>query len=459
MKYFTDIFLRFIALVLLVTFTFVSCTNSFLPYTGSGIDKPTVIITPGEGNPCYVYIDSDGKITEDDQGRTALFVENNKNAKGVLIVSDKVESENRVSISNQNNNSIVSMFFKPGSNFPYQMVINQDNDIYYAYLSSYNSVNSTYDIVFEKDGEYESMLNLVLNMNVFSAYNNDPSLDSSQNLRLRNITIALGLWGSLYSSFDDQDTSPRAARGFFSSLVKGIKAVFKAVAVIATVVAVIVAPIVTFINPAAGAILAKAAKLVAAASTAIVVALTKVEQALDDKKASPKKPVVPGKPDDPDSPITIVLSVKNVYENYNSIINGSEFHIGTGKDVLLEFSMLNWDTASSDKLYEYFRSVEDIKYGYEPGNNTTPRNSSFFELTIDKNQAPDRFLVKIKRIDKAGFVGEGKVAFGFEIPGADELVVNGVVKEFTYKYEKDEPKNYKNMVLVWFCIAPDCPDK
>jgi len=81
MKIFTGIFLRFTALVLLVTFTFVSCSNPFVPSSISkSPDEPIVIITPGEGNPRYVYIDSDGNITDADYGRTALFVEDNKNA-------------------------------------------------------------------------------------------------------------------------------------------------------------------------------------------------------------------------------------------------------------------------------------------------------------------------------------------------------------------------------------------
>jgi hypothetical protein len=448
----------------LVAFTFVSCSNPLVSSgntgSGTGSGNPAIVITPGEGNPRYVYIDSNGKITDVDQGRTALFVENNKNANGVLIVSDKVDSGDRVSISNQNNNSIVSMFFRPGSNFPYYMVINVNGDIYYAHLSSYNPATSMYDIVFANGGEYEPLFNLVFNKDIFNAYEDDPDLNSSQNLRLRNITIALGLWGSLYNSFDTQDISPMAARGILKFFVRVVKSVFIAVAVIATVVAIVVAPIVTFINPAAGVVVMKAAQLVAAASTAIVMGLTKVEQWLDDKKTNPP-PSKPYEQNDPDRPKTAMLFVKNVYED-KKIENGVEFHIGRGKDVQLEFSISGWDTTSTDKFYNYFLHVDYLNYGCVSENSGDLRNSMFFDLSLVKDdQKPDIFLVKIKRTsDDSGYLGDGKIAYVFEYFGADEIVVNGEDKEFNYKYFWENEMRYdrKNVVVVWFCVKSTCPD-
>jgi len=469
MKIFTGIFLRFTALVLLVTFTFVSCSNPFVPSnTSKSPDEPIVVITPGEGNPRYVYIDSDGNITDADYGRTVLFVEDNKNAEGVLIVSDKADSgDSRVSIYNQNNNSIVSMFFKPDSNFPYYMIINQNEDICYAYLSYYNPSNSTYDIVFTKDGEYSQLSNLVFNKDIFNAYQNDPALSSSQNLRLRNITIALGLWGSLYNAFDDpaiMASLSRSIRGFFKAFVSVVKAVFKAVAVIATVVAVVVAPIVTFINPAAGAVVAKAAQVVAAASTAIVVGLTLVENWLDDDKTNqPGTTGTTGKKN-------LMINVTNVNKNYEPVENGKKlFHINQGEDVLLEFSSIGWDTTKYNlkTFYVDFVPVADnsrnIYWGYEPGNPDYPYPSSSMSFTITferENLPPDRFRIRIKRQFSGNGGGDHRVAYGFVFNETDKLLVNGKDKEeeveYQYSYETIA-KTHTNMFVVWFCIDPYCP--
>jgi len=463
MKFFNDIFLRGIALLLLVTFTFASCIN---PISGSSSSpppgEPPVVITPGEGTPRYVYLDSDGKVTDVDIGRTALFVEDNKNAEGALIVSDTVGKYSRVSIYNHNNNSIVSMFYKQGSNFPYYMTIKQDEDTYNAYLSYYKSTSSTYDIVFEKDGEYLPISNLVLNKNIFNVYNDDTELNASQNLRLRNITIALGLWGSLYNSyfFDEPAAGTVSVTGrwgvpSFNSIAGGLKNVFKAVAVIATVVAVVVAPVAVFVNPAA-IILYDTMVFVATVSVAIVSRLEKIEGLLQEDGSSP--------PQVQETPVP-VINVRNWYEE-KPITNGQEFHIGKGQDILFEFCSPGADFTKI-KLSDIF--LEGSSYGWEPGNPrfSESKNSAYVKVigiersveVKDKkiDLPPDCFLIRIKR-EGEGSAGDGKVAYGFQFTN-DNLCINGSVQPVEYKYSDEaEPKKHTNMVVVWFCINPKCPD-
>jgi len=362
------------------------------------------------------------------------------------------------------------MFFKPDSNFPYYMIINQNEDTCYAYLSYYNPSNSMYDIVFTKDGEYSQLSNLVFNKDIFNAYQNDPALSSSQNLRLRNITIALGLWGSLYNAFDDPAIMASVSRGIFGFLkavVSVVKAVFKAVAVIATVVAVVVAPIVTFINPAAGVVVAKVAKVVAAASTAVVMGLTLVENWLDDDKTNqPGTTGTPGTPEQPGKK-TLMINVTDVNKNYEPIKNDDKegFHLGFGEDVLLEFSSIGWNVTDIileniyDDTYKINSSI--VYWGYEPGNinNELPSSSVFFTITLEKeNVPPDHFRIRIKR-KYSGYGGDGKVAYGFQFNLVDEIKVNGEdVKAVEYKkYAEPAPVMRKNIVVVWFCIDPGCP--
>ncbi|MDR2072344.1 MAG: hypothetical protein LBP60_02785 [Spirochaetaceae bacterium] len=87
---------------------------------------------------------------------------------------------------------------------------------------------------------------------VISQYQDNAGLTDDQKVRLRNITIALGLLGSLGASLEK--TTPgvpiqAGSRGLFSFVAKGIAKVFTAATVVATVVAVIVVPVVTLISP------------------------------------------------------------------------------------------------------------------------------------------------------------------------------------------------------------------
>jgi len=446
MKLFNEILSRSTALVLLVAFTFISCSG---PAGGEKPGEAPVVITPGEGNPRYVYLDNDGNVAEEDTyGRTGLFVEDNKNAEGVLIVSDKVSSEDRVSVYNQNNNSTVSMFFKSGSNFPYYMIIKQNEEIYYAHLTYYRTATSTYDIIFEKDGDYSPVTNLVLNQDIFTVYEDDPELTDSQNLRLRNITIALGLWGSLYNALDEPEAVQLARWGWLKSAVSAVKSVFKAVAVIATVVAVVVAPVVAFFNPALGLALHETMLLVAEVSAKVVLGLSLLEQILDDPSSSPPVAEV----------YVPVINVKNCYEG-TYITNGVEFHIGKGKDVLLEFCSPGADFANIT-LANVFN---DVLGGYEPGNPffPYPAVSDYFTVSLEKDDMPpDRFLIRIKRKLATGTTADGKVAYGFVFgENEEDIHINGSVQPVEYKYSYEEhPRTRRDLVVVRFCIDPECPD-
>jgi hypothetical protein len=438
MKFFNSIFSRFTALVILVVFTYVSCDL----FSSPDVSWPDpVVITPGEGTPRYVYLDTSGNIIENDTyGRTLLYVEENKNAEGVLIVADKFSSEDRVIVHNQNNNSTVSMFFEQGSNFPYLMIIKRDAEVYYAYLSYYKTASSTYDIMFEKDGEISQMTDLVLNKNIFTVYQNDSALNQSQNLRLRNITIALGLWGSLYNAFDEPDSVFLRAN-WFKSFVSGVKEVFRVVAVIATVVAVVVAPVVAFINPGLETAIYLAAFTVAIISDVIVIGLTMLEEILYDEDLEP--------PLDR-SPIRAV----NVKYQGEYIKNGVVIHIDKGKEVVLEFT-------TPGHSYAVLKSVYTANSVYEPGNSYYPIPSTFEYLNIHfvkESLPPDRFNIRIERKNIDGFAADGKTSFGFTFGNGEEIHINNSVQPLEHKFWGGELKTYKNLVVVWFCLVPNCPD-
>jgi hypothetical protein len=446
MKNLTAYTSRFIALLLLISFTFVSCYNPIVhtgQFTPNPTPPPAVIITPGEGTPRTVYLDADLNVTSIDSGRTALYVEDNKNAEGVTIVADKVDDEDRVVIHNRNNNSAISLFFKPDSNFPYYMVIREGQEVINAYLSEYKTASSSYDIIFRHDDEFYSRP-VVLNSSILNLYEDDPAVSASQNLRLRNITIALGLCGSLYNVFQDMTLNARWIT--FKEFLDGVKKVFTAVSVIATVVAVIVAPIVSFINPVAGAVVASIAKIVIEVSVAVLLGISALDPILDDK--APEKITVP------------VLNVTNV-QNNSPLKNGEEFHIGMGKSITLEFYSPGMDSDTITLAQLIGNQKDVINYlGWEPGNKIYPgtANSAFFAMTLEKVNK-ERFRVTIGRISYAGYIEDGKVAYGFRFANNADVYINGDIQPVEHKFfDEQQPSIRKDTVVLNICVNPKCPD-
>ncbi|MDR2211289.1 MAG: hypothetical protein LBO65_07515 [Spirochaetaceae bacterium] len=303
-----------------------------------------------------MYLDSDGDITATDVGITGLFIENNKNAEGVVVLSDTTGAEPLVLVKNPHNDSAVSILFKPGVNFPHQMIIRQGTDQYKAYLSQYRDTTETYNITFQKGDVFESLNDLTLNKDIFTLYQDDAGLTLSQNERLRHITIALGLWGSLAASMDDPVpiTLHSISKGWFSSFLKKVSQVFTAVAAVATVVATVAAPIVSFINPAAGLVVEAISEVVAAVALPLVATLKAAAVLIDILTAEPPPIAESGEI------LLPVMNVTNVYKN-RPIANGEEFHIGKGQDILLNFSSPGLDNST-------IPSIDKILLDpYEPG--------------------------------------------------------------------------------------------
>jgi len=443
MNYFSAMSSRFIAFVLLIPFIFISC-----PVPGSPPQAPQVVITPGEGTPRYFYVDSGLKASDTDTGRTALIIEDNKNAKGAAVVADKVDNgDDRVLIYNANNKSVVSMFFKSGKNFPYYMIVKQNSETVRAYLSSYIPDNSSSYLTFFQN-EQSLQLSTVINRNIFTLYQNDAGLTSDQNLRLRNITIALGICGSLYNSFEDPAPfTLKMERSYFSSFFCGIvQNVFRDIPVIAMAAAVITVYPVTFIYPNAGVTLKTLVNEPVTTSDPILVTLGVLET----------MNVAEGPPP------TVNLPMISVNNEKESIKNGTEFHISRGADVVLEFYSPGMDNTNVE-LDSLLRNKQggDVYLGWEKDNPSYPgnANSRFFTMTIDKTTLPkDRFLVKIKRSLTTGSIADGKVAFGFRF-GNDNLHINGEIQPIEYKfYNEAAPSTRTDTVVVKFCIDPTCPD-
>jgi len=368
----------------------------------------------------------EGKFSETDTGRTALFIENNKNAEGALVIADKFNDDDRVIIYNPDNDSVVSMFFKSDKNFPYQMTINYNEETYIAHLTQYRQDTSSYDIIFQNQAEFHTFNNFILNSQILDLYEDDQELSDSENLRLRNITIALGLWGSIAASLEKIDIPDVYLRSF-SSFLGNVKKVFTAVKIVATVVAVVVAPIVTYINPAAGAIVYAVAAIVIGISELIINAVDALEPYFDKGTIAINN--------------SLVIALKH---DSTSLVNGEEFHIGIGSSLKLDFRIpgLNNENLSLNNwsFYDLDGTI----------------NKSFFDIDMEKNGNSDEFQMIFSRIN-AGYQNSGKIAFGLMFDS--DVVINDEIQPVLYRLFNDtEEIIYNNIIVVRFCIEFYCSD-
>ncbi|MDR2943284.1 MAG: hypothetical protein LBV17_11905, partial [Treponema sp.] len=414
------------------------------------------------------YLDKDGNGIEeepDGPGRTGLIVEDNKLAEGVLIYSDDTEEQDdRVAFVY--GDSIVSMFFKKKATFPYCMRINDGGDIYSAYLSSYDKDNHTYNVTFAHSGSYEPMSNVSLNPGIFELYEKDDELTDSQNRRMENMTIAMGVWGSLYATFEQLNSAGIVipfSRGIFSSFFRGVAKVFSYIAVAAAVVANVVAPIVSFISPTAGMAIAGVAMAVGEACTQIVAGLLVIAAVIELIEGGDGPPTMPagGLP---------VMYVKLPYENnrnvkYNENGFHEEFHIGPNKDLMVEFYSPG-NTSFSTYTIQTLKSMMEIDEP-EKTYGDPAVNRSFFKtepVEVVKSSDPEKLRFKILRTAQTiPGGGIGKLNFGFFFKGEGgkplELSVNGYTGGFKFRLPTDkEPVLYKNIVVIHFCLVENCPD-
>jgi hypothetical protein len=374
------------------------------------------------------------------------------------------------------------MFFKKGSNFPHSMAISNGVENFYAYLSSYDEVNHTYHVTFAHSGSYEMMDNVVLNGNIFTLYEEDTELSDSQNRRMANMTVAMGVWGSLYATFEQQNSvAPDyyIPRGIISSFFRGVAQTFGLSAVAATVVAFVVAPVVLFIDPVAGMAIASVAVVTGGICAGIAAAAFGLSLLFDELEAIGS--LLNMFPTTPEGGIPKML-VTLVYENnrsikYNENGNHEEFHIGPNKNMEVEFYMsgANFSNITTDLLYQYNMIVIDEP---EREDEDPPINRGHFksipaEVVVPASPDPEKLRVKIMRTGVTTPGGNtGKINFGFIFFGGNDQTMTFSVNDYTGGFDFRLPlpergengqvvyetKRHNNMVVIYFCLVENCPD-
>jgi hypothetical protein len=118
-------FLTFISVLTLTAFILASCGSPLLRLP-QGAEE--FVYQVGKGTPYYLYLDGDNNpITEPlgegdaDPGKTALIVQDNPAAEGVMLLAETSPEayDDVVRIINNNNASTITLYFHKGQTFPW----------------------------------------------------------------------------------------------------------------------------------------------------------------------------------------------------------------------------------------------------------------------------------------------------------------------------------------------------
>jgi uncharacterized protein YjdB len=146
----------------------------------------------------YFYVDCNGDYIETDIGRTVVIT--GRNIQDLIFYSDDASTYQRVAFTSED--MTIIFFFEENHNFPFSMIIPDSERSYNGFFSPYNSVTQTFCLILEQDGYMELLPNNYLSKDIFVQYNDDPELTPSQNLRMRNLYIAMNIYMSLDNLFD-----------------------------------------------------------------------------------------------------------------------------------------------------------------------------------------------------------------------------------------------------------------
>jgi len=171
----------FIALFVLLVMAFNACSNP----AGSKTVDPTTLE--------YGYVDSNGNITETDSGRTLVVAD--KKAKAVFYSDNLASDAQRVGFAYEGKTMI--FFFEKNQNFPSSIVLSGSGEPINGVFSPYDSATQTYSLTVEQGGDQATLSDVALKKNILTQYKDDPGFSSSQNLRMRNLYIAMQIYKSL----------------------------------------------------------------------------------------------------------------------------------------------------------------------------------------------------------------------------------------------------------------------
>jgi hypothetical protein len=195
----------FTALFVLFDMVFNACNDP----SGSGVNDFT---------PVGFYVDSSGNVTETDSGRTVVVAD--KKAQVVFYSDNLSSSAQRVGFTFEDKTII--FVFEKDQNFPSKIVLSDTEGSYNGVFTRYDPVTQTYGITFDQGDDKETWSDIALSKDVFTQYKDDPELTANQNMRMRNLYIAMCIYKSLYD-FMASDATPQARASIWSKIGNAIK--------------------------------------------------------------------------------------------------------------------------------------------------------------------------------------------------------------------------------------------
>jgi uncharacterized repeat protein (TIGR02543 family) len=194
-----------IALFVLLAMVFNACSDP------AGVETTT---------PKYGYVDSNGNIAEKDSGRTVVVAD--KKAKAVFYSDNLASDAQRVAFAYEDKTMI--FLFEKNQNFPTSIVLSGSGEPINGIFTPYNSGTQTYSLIVEQGGDQATLSNISLSKNIFTQYKDDPGFNTSQNLRMRNLHMAMCIYKSI-DAFIASDNAHQA-RGFWSGVNKVLQVFF-----------------------------------------------------------------------------------------------------------------------------------------------------------------------------------------------------------------------------------------
>jgi len=226
----SSIFFKAVAFFTLIVFTMVACSSPF--GNSSGAAAPPRITTI---DPFALFVDIEGNVVDNDTGRTIVIADEDLN---VLIYTDNIAGSSTQRVAFVTDDASVIFYFERNQNFPSMVVLSDDEGDVIGYFTPYNSSTETFGLIFVNGEEKEVFLDIPFSREILN-FTNDRELTASQNLRMRNLNVAMYLIIAMDEVLDLDDDTARSVR-------RWLRRAIVVVAVVAVVAVAVVA-----IGPAA----------------------------------------------------------------------------------------------------------------------------------------------------------------------------------------------------------------